>query len=141
MAKPRTRFRLKGQVGDVVRTFVLPPKEAQVGSASANEIVLPVAGVSRHHAVLRPQDDGFEVSDLESKNGVYVNDTRVSSALLGPDDEVRFGPVALRLEMLDEQDAVLTTLTSTLMVARRAEARPAGPHLPGEHQPGPDGPA
>ena len=114
------RFRLKGRVGDVVRTFVIPPGEARVGSVSANEIVLPVAGVSRHHALLRRQDDGFEVSDLDSKNGVYVNGVRVSSAVLGPDDEVRFGPVSLRLESLDEGDVEVA-----LVLTGGASGRPS----------------
>ena len=127
------RFRLKGPVGDVVRTFVLPPGEAQVGSASANEIVLPVAGVSRHHARLRPQDDGFEVSDLESKNGVYVNGTRVSSAVLGPDDEVRFGPVSLRLEILDEQDVeIALALAATPRDGGRSAGDAAGRPSPAD---------
>src|ERR1043165_6294896 len=103
----RMRLRLRGEVGDAVRTFVLPLGEAKVGSASANEAVLPVVGVSRHHATLRPGDGTDELSALESKNGVYVNGTRASTATLAPGDEVRFGPVALRLEAVDEQDVEL----------------------------------
>src|SRR5258708_10118040 len=99
----RMRLRLRGEVGDTVRTFVLPLAEAKAGSAPTNEVVLPVMGVSRHHATLRPGDGTVEVGDLESKNGVYVNGTRVSSGTLALGDGVRFGPVPVRLGAVDEQ--------------------------------------
>jgi transcriptional regulator with AAA-type ATPase domain len=100
-------LRLKGPIGEAVRTFVLPPRDVTVGSAAQNDIVLAVPEVSRQHAVLRPVQDAVEVRDLESKNGVYVNERRVSAATLALGDEVRFGPVALRLEAIDERDVEL----------------------------------
>ena len=121
----RLRLRLRGEVGDTVRTFVLPLAEAKVGSASTNEVVLPVVGVSRHHATLRPGDGTVEVGDLESKNGVYVNGTRVSSATLALGDEVRFGPVALRLEAVDEQDVELAVVLSPDAAAPPSAADPS----------------
>jgi transcriptional regulator with AAA-type ATPase domain len=107
VADPGSRLRLKGPIGDALRTFVLPPREVSVGSAAQNDIVLPVPEVSRQHAMLRPAEDAVEVRDLESKNGVYVNERRVSTATLAPGDEVRFGPVALRLEAIDARDLEL----------------------------------
>ena len=119
MGETRLRLRLKGQAGDAVRTFVLPDGEATVGSAGGNHVVLPVAGVSRQHAVLRPADGTVEVRDAESKNGVYVNGARVSATTLALGDEVRFGPVSLRLEAVDEEDLALG-----LALGRDAEAVP-----------------
>jgi len=107
VADPGSRLRLKGPIGDALRTFVLPPREVSVGSAAQNDIVLPVPEVSRQHAVLRPAPDAVEVRDLDSKNGVFVNERRVSTATLAPGDEVRFGPVTLRLEAIDERDVEL----------------------------------
>jgi transcriptional regulator with AAA-type ATPase domain len=107
VADPGSRLRLKGPIGEVLRTFVLPPRDVTVGSAAQNDIVLAVPEVSRQHAVLRPVQDAVEVRDLESKNGVYVNERRVSAATLALGDEVRFGPVALRLEAIDERDVEL----------------------------------
>src|SRR5258708_10812090 len=92
----RMRLRLRGEVGDTVRTFVLPLAEAKVGSASTNEVVLPVVGVSRHHATLCPGDGTVEVGDLESKNGVYGNGTRGSSPTPALAAAGRLGPPALR---------------------------------------------
>ena len=102
-----TRLRLKGPIGEGIRTFVLPTRDATVGSAAQNDIVLAVPEVSRQHASLRPADGGLEVRDLDSKNGVFVNERRVSLATLALGDEVRFGPVALRLESVDAWDVDL----------------------------------
>jgi transcriptional regulator with AAA-type ATPase domain len=119
MGVTRLRLRLKGEAGDALRTFVLPDGEATVGSAGGNDVVLPVAGVSRQHAVLRAADGIVEVRDAESKNGVYVNGARVSATPLALGDEVRFGPVSLQLEAIDEQDVALA-----LALGPDADARP-----------------
>ena len=74
--------------------------------------------VSRQHAVLRPVEDAVEVRDLDSKNGVYVNERRVSAATLALGDEVRFGPVALRLEAIDERDVELALPLAAATAAR-----------------------
>ena len=107
MAETGVRLRLKGHAGDAMRTFVLPIGDATVGSAAGNHVVLPLPGVSRQHALLRPKDGTVEVSDVDSKNGVYVNGIRVSHATLAIGDEVRFGPVSLRLEAIEERDVEL----------------------------------
>jgi transcriptional regulator with AAA-type ATPase domain len=78
-----------------------------VGSVSANEIVLPVSGVSRRHAVVACEEDAVHVRDLQSRNGVTVNGRRTGQAKLRPDDEVRFGPVTLRLEKVEPGDVEL----------------------------------
>ena len=64
-----------------------------------------------------------EVRDLESKNGVSY-ERRVSTATLAPGDEVRFGPVSLRLEAIDERDVEL---------ALPLGGSYGGPVLEGEH--------
>ncbi len=118
------RFRLKGQVDDLPRTFLLSADgETRVGSAPTNDVVLPQAGVSRRHAVLRACEGGFEVTDLESKNGVHVNGVRTASAVLAAGDEVRFGSVSLVLDPIDEADVELAlALDGRVPAARAREA-------------------
>jgi transcriptional regulator with AAA-type ATPase domain len=124
MAEPGATLRLKGPIGETVRTFVLPARGASVGSAAQNDIVIPVPEVSRQHAVLRPAEGTVEVRDLDSKNGVFVNDRRVSVATLALGDEVRFGPVALRLEAVDPRDVELAlSLADAAADSERAEDR------------------
>jgi DNA-binding NtrC family response regulator len=101
------RYRLRGDVGGTAKTYTLEPGETRLGSTSDNGIVLPVRGVSRRHALLRLDEGGLVIADLESRNGVCVNGVRAMSARLKAGDEIRMGPVNLRLELVDADDAAL----------------------------------
>jgi DNA-binding NtrC family response regulator len=52
----------------------------RIGSRSDNDLVLPQKDVSRHHAILRTFDGTFQVTDLNSKNGTFVNGKRTEAA-------------------------------------------------------------
>ena len=47
--------------------------------------------VSRNHAVLVRQDEGFVVEDQGSLNGTFVNRRRIDSAPLENGDELQIG--------------------------------------------------
>jgi len=103
---PAPRFRLRGEVGGVERRYLLPTEgHARLGSVGDNDIVLPVRGVSKRHALLRTDASGLILEDLGSKNGVLVNGARVQRTLLNAGDEIRIGPVSLLFEPVAEGDA------------------------------------
>jgi uncharacterized protein YkwD len=81
------------------RTFALDAREITIGSEDDNRIVLDTPTVSRHHAIIRRIGKRFEISDLESTNGTYVNGTRIARpTALRPGDEVRIAATRLRFE-------------------------------------------
>ncbi len=55
-------------------------KSYRIGSKPDNDIFLPQNDVSRYHAILRTRDGTFQLTDLGSKNGTYVNGQRTASA-------------------------------------------------------------
>ena len=69
-----------------------------IGRAEDNDVVLNDLLVSRRHAELRssPSSD-FELVDLGSDNGTFVNGRRVDTALLEPLDVVGIGHHSFRL--------------------------------------------
>ncbi|MFI8998443.1 FHA domain-containing protein [Streptomyces sp. NPDC053542] len=73
----------------------------RIGRALENELVVSDLQVSRHHAEFRATPDGrFEIHDLGSHNGTYVNGQPVpkgGSALIGPQDTVGVGHSTFRL--------------------------------------------
>jgi ABC-type multidrug transport system ATPase subunit len=77
----------------------LPAKALRIGRIPDNDLVL--AGqldVSRHHAELRKSAAGtYEIVDLGSHNGTFVNGRRVSSAVLSETDIVSIGRSTFRL--------------------------------------------
>ncbi len=62
-----------------------------IGRAPENNVVLDDLLVSRRHASLRRSGDQWELVDLTSANGTYVNGNRIRSAIIGPDDVVGIG--------------------------------------------------
>jgi ABC-type multidrug transport system ATPase subunit len=76
----------------------LPAKALRIGRIPDNDVVLPDLDVSRHHAELRKSPSGtYEIVDLGSHNGTFVNGRRVSSAVIGEDDIVSIGRSTFRL--------------------------------------------
>ncbi|MFF1906489.1 FHA domain-containing protein [Kitasatospora sp. NPDC058218] len=76
----------------------LPAKVIRIGRAHDNDLVLGDLSVSRHHAELRAHTDGrYEIADLESHNGTYLNGLPVRQALVGPGDIVGIGHSAFCL--------------------------------------------
>jgi uncharacterized protein YkwD len=81
------------------RVFALGAPETTVGSDSGNRIVLTEPTVSRRHAVIRRAGRRFEVADLESSNGTFVNGRRISRPVrIQPGDEVGFAVSRFKLE-------------------------------------------
>jgi pSer/pThr/pTyr-binding forkhead associated (FHA) protein len=62
-------------------------------------VVLSDPNVSRRHAELRREGDGWKVVDLGSTNGVKVNRRRVDEARLRPGDTITLGLVDLTFEL------------------------------------------
>ncbi|MEU1003440.1 FHA domain-containing protein [Streptomyces tibetensis] len=76
----------------------LPSRTVRIGRATDNDLVIDDLVVSRRHAELRALADGtYEITDLGSHNGTYLNGSRVTSAPVGPGDIVGIGHSAFCL--------------------------------------------
>ena len=62
-----------------------------IGRADDNDLVLADPEVSRHHARLEPDGQGWRAIDLESTNGTWVNGVRLDATTIAVGDEVAFG--------------------------------------------------
>jgi ABC-type multidrug transport system ATPase subunit/pSer/pThr/pTyr-binding forkhead associated (FHA) protein len=73
----------------------------RIGRALENDLVVSDLQVSRHHAQFHATPDGrFEIRDLGSHNGTFVNGMPIGkggSALIGPNDTVGVGHSTFRL--------------------------------------------
>jgi pSer/pThr/pTyr-binding forkhead associated (FHA) protein len=54
-------------------------------------VVLKHATVSRRHAEIRPEQDGFVLVDAGSQNGTYLGDNRITSTTLAGGDDIIIG--------------------------------------------------
>lgn len=75
--------------------FLLDAPATTAGRDTHAEIFLDDVTVSRRHAEFRRVASGFEVRDVGSLNGTYVNRVRIESALLAAGDEVQIGKYRL----------------------------------------------
>jgi hypothetical protein len=62
-----------------------------IGSVAGNTVVLADPAVSRKHAGIRKVNGLYELADLGSTNGVYVNGHKVPKKTLEPGDIIRVG--------------------------------------------------
>jgi cytochrome P450 / NADPH-cytochrome P450 reductase len=74
-----------------------PAPALRIGRAPDNDIVVSDPGASQHHAELRPEAAGYRLVDLDSRNGTFVNEQRVTAALLSEGDLVGIGSSTFRL--------------------------------------------
>ena len=72
--------------------------ELRIGRGTENEIVLPDFSVSRRHAAIRPEAEGWVVYDLMSTNGIQVNRVSVRRSPVRPGDKVKVGIFELVIE-------------------------------------------
>jgi ABC transport system ATP-binding/permease protein len=82
---PTSRVRIQAQV-------------MKIGRRPDNDIVVSDLGVSKQHAELRRSPTGtYQIIDLGSHNGTYVNGTRVNQAELKEEDIIAIGHATFRL--------------------------------------------
>jgi hypothetical protein len=63
-----------------------------VGSDQTNDVVITDSTVSRHHASITFRDGRYELGDLNSKNGTFVNGQRLTGSRgIDKGDQIRFG--------------------------------------------------
>ncbi|MFF7202741.1 FHA domain-containing protein [Streptomyces sp. NPDC008141] len=76
----------------------LPARTVRIGRGDDNDLVIDDLVVSRHHAELRAHSDGtYEIVDIGSHNGTFLNGQPVESARIGSGDIVGIGHSAFCL--------------------------------------------
>lgn len=82
-----------------------------LGRSSNNDVVLRDFSVSRHHA--RVEEDGgcFRVVDLDSTNGVKVNDSIVATGALAAGDQLTIGSFQLLVRDTEAETGGLSSAT------------------------------
>lgn len=100
--------------------FDLYPGKITLGRNPENDIPLEQPGISRQHVSLRIEEEAdgelkVYVSDLQSKNGTFINDQKIADEiLLAKGDILKVGSVALKyLPKGDPERATIDKLNKT----------------------------
>ncbi len=118
-----------------------------IGRRDTNDIVIENLAVSGSHAKIDSLEDGFLITDLQSKNGTFVNDQLITSHYLNHGDVITIGKhVLLFTYGEDEKRPKKTppTMDQTMIMdtdkQREMLASTASDNLPpGMHSAGPIG--
>lgn len=105
---------------------------ATIGRESGCDVLLASPTVSRRHALVFPDGEGWVVRDLGSGNGTFLDARRVDEARLADGTAIRFGSVPAWFEVeppapLTASQKIQRTLTQTLQIqpARRTRKKAA----------------
>lgn len=72
-------------------TYTVASGGLVIGRSSECDVSLADSLVSRKHARIGVEDDGLYITDLQSRNGVFVNGSQVESCRLQENDEIAIG--------------------------------------------------
>ena len=78
----------------------LGERKIYMGRMPRNEFILTDSNVSRVHAWVAYEQHRHVLYDAESRNGTFVNGTRIQMQRLRDGDEIRLGTTALRYGVL-----------------------------------------
>jgi len=73
------------------RLVPLGEVEVSVGRDQTNAVPIDDLAASRRHCVIRAAGERFQLTDLESRNGTFVNGVPVRQRLLEHNDQIRVG--------------------------------------------------
>lgn len=89
----------------------LGPGPVSIGRTSDNQVVVNDPKASSRHAEIRPEGQGYTISDLGSTNGTFVNEQQLDRnvpRLLSTNDRIRIGDTILTYEVQGAPQAAAT---------------------------------
>lgn len=97
--------------------IALSSREVTVGRGQGNTVTVPSTQLSRVHARIYPGPGKWGIEDLDSRNGVWVNDAVIKQCWLKPGDVVKLGPIPFRydLDRPEVQDATAMGFNDTMI--------------------------
>jgi pSer/pThr/pTyr-binding forkhead associated (FHA) protein len=80
------------------RTFELNIERTTVGRVEDNTFQIADGSVSSHHAEIVLRGSDILIRDLNSTNGTFINNEKITEMVLKPGQTLRFGQVELKID-------------------------------------------
>lgn len=97
-----------------------------LGRALENDIILLDIASSRKHAQLIRHAEGFTLLDLQSANGIYINQRRISEEEIYDGDIIEIGETQVRFDTVDGPPRIRPNVYSQTFMGRRPQR--SAPH-------------
>jgi len=82
-------------LGETRKQFELGEEDVVIGRTLDCEIQLSVDNVSKRHALISFRNEEYQIEDLDSTNGTYVNGIKVQKCVLKNHDQIEIGGVKI----------------------------------------------
>ena len=98
-AAPAATLRIIVRDGSILERKI-EKVETSLGKGTANDIILADPAVSTTHAMIRSEPRGYQISDLGSRNGTFVNDAQIEAPRqLHHGDVIKMGKCTLTFRL------------------------------------------
>jgi pSer/pThr/pTyr-binding forkhead associated (FHA) protein len=106
------------------RTHDLNVDKTTIGRVEDNLFQIAEPSVSSHHCEVLLRGNEVVIKDLNSTNGTFIDDEKISESVLKPGHTLRLGQIELRLE--DGAGAPTATAAPAAAPAKKAESAARG---------------
>ena len=120
----------QGQPG---RACELHTDRTTIGRVEDNTFQIADPSVSSHHCEVHLRGAEVFIRDLNSTNGTFINDARITESVLKPGQSLRLGQIELKLEAEGAAPTAKKQVDSTMVIPRGVSldqlensGRPAG---------------
>jgi len=115
-------------------SFLLDPtEENRIGRDPECAIMLSDPLCSRFHAVIAQEQQSWQIRDSGSRNGTYVNDQKIDTAVLADGHNVRIGSTEFEFHVSDQPPTVDANtdggVTATLIKNQPVNGQPFEPQV------------
>lgn len=87
--------------------FILENGANSLGKDADNKIILDLEGISKHHALLTPTQDGVYLEDLKSSNGTFVNSKMIRAMTIKDGDQIALPNLIFQLVYVKEKKIII----------------------------------
>jgi pSer/pThr/pTyr-binding forkhead associated (FHA) protein len=81
------------------RSFKLPSTVTTIGRRKDCDLCIPLSCISRRHCEFDIDKDRLTLRDLNSKNGTFLNGSRISESLVKPGDMLKIGTLSFGIQI------------------------------------------
>ena len=85
--------------GSVAERWEIKGTPVSFGRGDEADVQIKDERMSRQHFIVEPREENFVARDLNSTNGTFVNNNRITEVVLQPNDRIRGGQTVLVFEM------------------------------------------
>jgi predicted component of type VI protein secretion system len=105
-----------------------------MGRHSSADVRLSLPDVSRQHCRFLFADGQWEVLDLNSLNGIYINGERLQRSVLCHGDMLRIAGLSFEVQIAGVNNSAQPQPDSAAVIQRIADALPSGPEMTQEYR-------